>query len=109
MNRGDSLIAIIDIEIENEPIENNYADEIEVTFNDQRTRNCVRKTLSSGGVIWSSDYGKYGVVLSQEDTFKFTRGKNTFQVRVLHGDEVISSDVEGFLVGDANSSEVLED
>ena len=109
MNRGDAKIISLNIKIAGVPIEQGFADEIELTINPQNTRNCVKKTLSDETIEWDANKQKYVAYLTQEDTFKLIAGNNSYQLRVKKGDEVISSAIKYMKFGCTNSTEVLED
>lgn len=107
MNRGDARVVPLTILIDDQPITEGYADEIELTFNQENNRGCVKKKLSTGDITWDSERSQYVTILTQEDTFKFKAGQNTYQFRLLVGNEVISSIDQPIYVGRANSNEVL--
>lgn len=107
MNRGDAGKLSLTIIIDTEPITEGYADDIEVTFNPDNTRCCVKKLLSKGEVIWDSENDEYTINLTQNDTFKMHEGDNKVQIRILKDSEVLSSDLTTFIIGAVNSEEVL--
>ena len=109
MNRGDAKIMSLNIKIAGVPIEQGFADEIELTINPQNTQNCVKKKLSDETIEWDSTRQKYIVFLTQEDTFKLIVGNNSYQLRVKKGNDVISSTIKYIKFGRTNSTEVLED
>lgn len=109
MNRGDAQRIILTIQIDGSPITQDYASEIELTFNAQSSQNCVQKLLSKGTITWDAEEGKYACVLSQQDTFKMVAGNNSWQLRVM-ADGMVASTTMGVLkLGNANSTEVLGD
>lgn len=107
MNRGDAQIISLSINIDGEPISEGYADDIELTFNAQSGAHCVKKKLKNGTIAWDAANNRYAAYLSQEDTFRFTVGDNKWQLRLLKGNIVISTQFGTLSVGDANSKEVL--
>lgn len=107
MNRGDAKIIKLEILIDNTPITESYADEIELTINKQGDVHCIKKTLSNGDIVWNSEYGMYEVYLSQNDTFTLCDGNNPSQIRILKNNLVVSSGLVKFELGDANSKEEL--
>lgn len=108
MNRGDSRHIFLNITSRSgEPISPAYGlNEIELTFNKNYSRNCIKKTLSNGDITWSEKAGKYEFYLSQSDTFKLLT-ENTWQIRVLKDDVCVSNSIGAFVIGDVNSNEVL--
>lgn len=108
MNRGDATTLTLNIFINGEPITNDYADEIEITFNKECGSFCVQKTLSDEQIVWNASSEKYEMFLTQEDTFKLRTGVNTVQLRLLKDGNVISSIINSFNIGGVNSKEVLE-
>lgn len=109
MNRGDARVISLNIKIAGEPIQEGFADEIELTINPQNTRNCVQKTLTGETIEWDANKHKYVAYLTQEDTFKLIAGNNSYQLRVKKGIDVISSAIKYLRFGCTNSTEVLED
>lgn len=109
MNRGDAQKVVLTINVDDEPITENYADEIELTFNRDGNLHNIRKTLSNNQITWNSTLEQYEVFLSQEDTFKMVEGDNPVQLRVLKDGVVISSNIMTFILGGVNSKEVLDE
>ena len=107
MNRGDAQAIALNITVDGEPIDEHYADELEITFNPELHGHSVRKTLSSGEIFWNQDEGKYFTTLSQEDTFTLCAGVNTWQLRLMRDSFVISTVIGKLVLGDANSKRVL--
>ena len=106
MNRGDARVISLNIKVAGVPVEQDFADEIELTFNPQNGPNCIKKLLSNGSIEWNGD--KYVTYLTQEDTFKLMSGNNSYQLRVKKGINVISSTIKNIKFGRVNSIEVLE-
>lgn len=107
MNRGDAVTLTLNIKVDNVYITENYADEIELTFNKQNELECVQKTLSNGDIVWNETEGKYQVTLSQKDTYKFRPCTNSVQIRILKDGQVISSAINTIEVGETNSQNTL--
>ena len=107
MNRGDSTYLSLNITISGIPITEDYADEIELTFNPQDSCYCVQKYLSKGDIIWNNVKQKYEAFLSQQDSFKLHSGDNHYQIRLLKNGSVVSSKFGAFILGNVNSKEVL--
>ena len=106
MNRGDAKIIKLDILIDDAPITEAYADEIELTINKQGDVHCIKKTLSKGEITWNNEYGMYEVYFSQSDTFVLGDGNNPAQIRILKDNKVVSSGLVRLKIGDVNSKEV---
>lgn len=107
MNRGDSFYIKLEITIDGHFIEEGFADEIELTLNPQEIFNCVQKTLTNEEIYWDDSQNAYVCFLNQEDTFKLFAGNNSYQIRVLQGNEVISTNFGILRLGDVNSKEIL--
>ena len=107
MNRGDAQYIGLSIKINNVPIDEDFPDEIELTFNPECCSHCVRKTLNDGEITWNPETSKFEAFLSQSDTFKMIAGYNSWQIRVLKDSMVISSRQGGLTLGDVNSREEL--
>lgn len=107
MNRGDTANISLDISIDDAPIAEGYADDIEVTFNPNQSPYCVMKSLKNGGISWDAESAKYVMRLAQSDTFKLRTGENGWQVRLLIGDDVMSSDIQTIEIGPVNSASIL--
>ena len=97
-NQGDTIHLILDYKVNDTPLEQANPDEIEVYIGDHRY------TLTDGDIVIEG--GKYGIDLSQEDTFAIQRGA-AFQLRVKIGSEVGSTTIEWIPIGKAISKEVL--
>lgn len=107
MNKGDAQYVVLSVNIDGKPLEKDFADNIELTFNSQATAYCVQKSLKKGTIVWSEDDQKYIVFLTQMDTFKMKNGVNTWQLRVSKDRNVISTTIGSFMLGDVNSKEVI--
>lgn len=107
MNKGDATYILLDIKIDDEPIIEGTADDIELSFNLHQLPYAVRKSLKNGDIVWDANYQQYKVYLSQQDTFKMRDGENTWQLRVLIGDEVLSTNLDIIEIGPVNSAKVL--
>ena len=107
MNRGDALGLVLYITVNDEPITQEYADQIELTLNPELQGHSVRKILSDGGIYWEPSEERFIARLTQADTFALKPGTNTWQLRVLKGEMVISTIIGKINVGDANSKRVL--
>ena len=97
-NQGDTIHLILDYKVNDTPLEQANPSEIEVYIGDNRY------TLTDGDIVIEG--GKYGIDLSQEDTFAIKRGA-AFQLRVKIGSEVGSTTIEWIPIGKAISKEVL--
>lgn len=107
MNRGDAQVIALNITVDGQPIEKDYADELELTFNPELHGHSVRKTLQEGGIYWDDEDGKYYAAVDQADTFTLVPGVNTWQVRLLKDSMVMSTIIGKILIGDSNSKHVL--
>lgn len=109
MNRGDAQYIELTITIDGVPITEDYPDEIELTFNHEEcpSNNSVRKLLSKGEIEWNDLNDKFQTFLTQADTFKMKSGSNTWQIRVMKDDIVISSKQGVINLGDSNSRKEL--
>lgn len=107
MNRGDAQYIVLSININGEPLEEGYPDDIELTFNAQATAYCVQKSLKKGTIQWNSQEGKYVTFLNQADTYTMKNGLNTWQLRLLKNENVISTSIGKFILGETNSREVI--
>lgn len=117
MNRGDTSFLMLNYTINGDPLVEGDYEEIELTINEESSFRCVKKMLSKGEIEWGTltyeDNGTqtftgYYAHLSQEETFKLSRGVNEVQVRILSNDEVGSSAVSSMELGRVLSSEVLD-
>ena len=97
-NQGDTIHLILDYTVNDTPLEQANQDEIEVYIGQ------TRYTLTDGDIVIEG--GKYGIDLSQEDTFALKRGA-AFQLRVKIGTEVGSTSIEWIPIGSTISREVL--
>lgn len=107
MNRGDAQYIELSITIDGVPITEDYPDEIELTFNPECCNHSVRKLLSDGGITWNELNDKFQVFLTQADTFTMKAGCNSWQIRVLKDDMVISSKQGDINLGETNSRKEL--
>ena len=108
-NRGDTIDLILNISIDGNPIEEGYADDIEIQFNYQSETASVKKLLSNEDIYWSETQGKYALRLSQKDTFRLSEEVGGVQCRIYRNGVVISSTIkEDFNLGDVLSRKVLE-
>ena len=107
MNRGDAQAIYLNITVDGTRIDQDYADEIEVTFNPELYGHSVRKTLSSGSIYWDDEADQYAFILSQEDTFTLHPGNNTWQLRLMKDGFVISTVIGKLVFGDVNSKRIL--
>ena len=107
MNRGDAQAVYLNITVDGNPIDQYYADEIEVTFNPELHGHSVRKTLSAGDIYWDDEVHQYALVLSQEDTFILHPGNNTWQLRLMKDTFVVSTIIGKIAIGDVNSKRIL--
>ena len=110
MNRGDTLSFVLDFSVNFEPLEKDAYSEIELQINEEGgTRKNLKLLLSKGDIQWDDEQGKYIVTLSQEDTFGLPN-EMSYQLRLLSADsdEVYSSPIGHFRLGDVLSKKVLE-
>ncbi len=105
--RGDACTIHIEIMQGQTPVTPEMADDLEVCLDSRR----FRKTYGGGGVTFDSETGKWGLRLSQEDTFGLDVGRCRCIARVRYKGEE-DFDVRGVYLGDIRvkdtiSSEVL--
>lgn len=108
MNKGDANWLFLNIKINGSNITQNYADEIELTFN-KLANNSITKSLQEETIVWDITTSKFKTFLSQEETFKFNVGINNWQIRILKDDNVISNIISTITIGDVNSRNVLKE
>lgn len=117
-NEGDTACLMLNYNLNGNAIVEGAYQEIEFQINPQNSYMSIKKTLSSGDIVWTTvtyeednetkTFTGYVTYLSQEDTFKLTNGKAKCQLRIMVNDEVGSSAITDFDIGDTLSSEVLK-
>lgn len=105
MNRGDAGCLLLNIKINGTPITQNYPDNIELTFSVANAK--ITKTLKNAEIVWNTEKSCFQTILTQADTFKMVAGNNPWQIRVLKDDNVVSSRVGAFNLGETISKDVL--
>ena len=117
MNRGDTSFLMLNYTLNGDPIPVDVA-EIELSLDSKSPVSKIRKLLTEGDIeygtlTYEDDEGHtqsftgYYCHLSQEDTFALSQGTNKVQLRVLMNDEVGSSAVANFELGEVLSDKVL--
>ena len=104
INKGDAKILGLHICIKGTPIEKDFPDEIELTFN---SNDGLRKRLSDGTIFWEPSNKMYVTFLTQEDTFSLNSGRNYWQLRLLKGKQVVSTTEGVIVIGKVISKKVL--
>ena len=117
MNRGDTAYLMLNYTINGEPLVDGAYQEIELQINKQGT-DSIKKLLSTGEIKWgmieyeeedkTKTFTGYYCTLSQNETFSLRDGSSYVQLRVLVNDEVGSSDISYFDIGQTLSKKVLE-
>lgn len=117
-NEGDTACLMLNYNLNGNALVEGAYQEIEFQINPQNSYMSIKKTLSSGDIVWTTvtyedneqtmTFTGYVTYLTQEDTFKLTNGKAKCQLRILVNDEVGSSAISDLDIGDALSSEVLK-
>ena len=109
MNKGDTLDIILDYQVNGEDITERQFDEIELQLEKEKDCWQVKLLLSKGDIVWDAELNKYVARLNQEDTFKFINLKSIkYQLRLLDGHNVFSSEISSFAIGDVLSRKVLD-
>lgn len=112
-NKGDTLQLTLNYTINGTPLEKDAYDEIELQLNSQTNRNSVKLLMSEGDIGYDVSTSKYVVFLSQAQTFKLKQNELNedsdieYQIRILIGTKVISSDIGTFILGPVLSKKVL--
>lgn len=121
MNRGDTAYLMLNYTINGNPLVEGAYEEIELQLNPQlATFKQVKKLLSKGEIEWetmsyiddeghSQTFTGYIARLTQEETFLLNEGNVQAQLRILWGDDVGSSAISSFILGEVLSNEVLRD
>lgn len=108
MNKGDTLDIVIDYTIDGEAFAKDQFQEIELQFENQYdSSKYVKLLLSNGDITWDEEAGKYVTALTQEQTFRLSPVCN-YQLRVMAGDIVVSSEIGSMTMGDTLSRKVLK-
>ena len=119
MNRGDTAYLMLNYTINGDPLQENAYQEIELQINRQSSSDSIKKLLSDNSIRWGTltyedneghtqSFTGYYASLSQEETFSLSAGKSNVQLRIMVNDEVGSSDVSSFDLGQVLSTKVLE-
>ena len=110
-NKGDTLSFTLDFLIDGQdPLEKDAYHEMELQLNEEGgSRKNIKLLLSTGQIQWDDDLGKYVVSLSQEETFRLPN-RMAYQLRILDevSEEVYSSQIGHFCLGDVLSKKILE-
>ncbi len=118
MNRGDTTFLILNYKLNGHDLEKDAYQEIELQINQQGNFNSVKKLLSDESIVWGEvqyldednvehTFTGYYAFLTQEETFKLTRGKANVQLRIMIDGEVGSSAISDIEIGNALSSKIL--
>ena len=118
MNRGDTACLMLNFKLNGSDLVEGAYQEIELQLNPQGNFNAVKKTLSGGDITWGTvtymdseiekTFTGYICSLSQDETFTLSDGKTQYQLRILVNDEVGSSAIGEFSIGEVLSAEVLK-
>lgn len=100
MNKGDALLVELDFTVNGEALQEGEWDDIELVLNSKSY------TLKNGDIYWDGE--AYVFYLSEAETKKLSF-TNLYQLRLLKGDYVISSNVLKFRVGGGISKLYLTD
>ena len=120
MNRGDTAYLLLNFTLNGDPLVEGDYQEIELQLNPQSNFKNVKKLMSEGEIDWGTlsytdshgdehSFTGYYAHLSQEETFKLSTGSNYGQLRIKMNDEVGSSGVCQFDLGQTLSMKVLND
>lgn len=91
-NQGDTITFILDYTIDDVPLEEYEANEIEFSIG------AKRYTLSGGDIAIDETTGKYAVSISQSDSLTLDSVAN-YQIRIQKNGEVVSSEIDWILLG----------
>lgn len=105
INKGDAKLLWLNICVKGTPIEKDFPEELELTFN---SNDGLRKTLSDGTIFWDPSNKKYVTFLTQEDTYSLNQGKNSWQLRLMKNNMVVSTMIGVLVIGKVISERVLE-
>ena len=107
MNRGDAQVVVLDIRVNKRLATTDDFTEIEVTFNPELKGHSIRKLMSKGDIFWDDEMQRFCFFITQEETFSLHPGDNTWQLRAMYGDVVVSTVVSTVYIGCTNSKHVL--
>lgn len=99
-NKGDTITLLLEYTINETPLEEYEADEIEFCIGSDRF------LLSDGDIEIDEATGKYAIHISQEQTFAMSP-QSWYQIRIRKGAEVVSSAMQLLGVGGSISTEVI--
>lgn len=105
MNKGDTIRLNLNFTIDGVPLEETY-EEMELQINEDNTKGSLKFLLSKGEIKWDSEMNMHYVELTQEESFSLS-AMIRFQLRIMNGGKVISSDIGRFNIGEVLSKEVL--
>ena len=101
MNKGDTLYIELAYKVDGEPLKQGDWDEIEFSLGNKQY------TLTGGDIIWDIELGCYCVFIDQEDTFNLNNIKDSYQIRLKKGREVVSDKIKPFIIGESISRKVI--
>ena len=117
INEGDTAWLMLNYKLNGQDLEEDAYQEIELQLNPQSGMNAIKKKLSEGTIRWGTAYYMEGNVektftgylaaISQEESFRLSKGKAQVQLRIMVDNEVGSSAISEVCIGDALSTEVL--
>lgn len=117
INEGDTALLLLNYKLNGQDLEEDAYQEIELQLNPQGGLNAIKKTLSDGSIFWGTatytegnvekTFTGYLASLTQEESFKLSKGQTQCQLRVMVNDEVGSSAISDFCIGNTLSIEVL--
>lgn len=99
-NQGDTGYIELAYTINGEPITEGQFDEIEFYLGKSRY------LLSEGDIVWDEDLGSYCVFINQDDTLRL-KSPMSYQLRLRHGRDVISTNIERRAIGLSISKEII--
>ena len=118
-NEGDTGYLMLTYKLNGQDLQENAYQEMEFQINPQSEYNSIKKLLSKGDITWEAmeyqdgtqtkTFIGYVVHLNQEETFRLQKGTSYCQLRIMVGDEVGSSNISEITMGDALSTQVLND
>ena len=117
-NRGDTAILMLNYTINGDPLVEDAYQEIELQINRENGSESIKKLLSDGSIEWgtlsyeddeghSQTFTGYYCALNQQETFSLSAGRANVQLRILVSDEVGSSAISSFELGQTLSAKVL--
>lgn len=105
-NQGDTIKLILDFTYNGQPLVQGAYAEMELQFEPQNREKSLKLTLTGGDIVWDSTESKYVANLTQAMTFNLPTSAK-YQLRLKIGNEVRSSDIGIYYIGEALSSKVL--